>query len=72
MTAKGYLSNGLKIVQGASWSEEFDEKELRGTLGGEHDLELRGCMCRFLEHRRRTFQQHLLQCGMLVLGVVFG
>ena len=29
--------------QGASWSEEFDDTELRGALGGERDLELRGC-----------------------------
>ena len=25
--------------QGASWSEEFDYKELHGALGGERDLE---------------------------------
>ena len=28
-------------------------------------------MRRFLEHRRPTFQHHLLQCGMRILGVVF-
>ena len=35
--------SGANKCQGASWSEEFDDKELRGGLGGERDLELRGC-----------------------------
>ena len=34
---------GVNICQGASWSEELDDKELRGALGGERDLEPRGC-----------------------------
>ena len=42
-TARSYLSNGVNKCQGASWSEDFDDKELRGALGGERDLELRGC-----------------------------
>ena len=33
----------MNKCQGASWSEEFDDKELGGVLGGERDLELGGC-----------------------------
>ena len=42
-TARGYLKNRVNKCQGVSWSEEFDDVELRGVLGGERDLELRGC-----------------------------
>ena len=42
-TARGYLSDGVNKCQGASWNEEFDVKELSGAVGGERDLELRGC-----------------------------
>ena len=37
------MSNGVNKCQGALWSKELDDKELRGALGGERDLELRGC-----------------------------
>ena len=33
---------GMNGCQGTPWSEELDGKELRGALGGERDLELRG------------------------------
>ena len=36
--------SGANKCQGASWSEEFDDKELRGALVGERDLELRRCL----------------------------
>ena len=42
-TARGCLSNGVNKCQGVSWSEEFDDNELRGALGSERDLKLRGC-----------------------------
>ena len=35
---------GVNRCQGASWSEELDDKELRGALDGKRDLELRGCV----------------------------
>ena len=42
-TGRGYLSNRVNKCQRGSWSEEFDDKKLREALGGERDLELRGC-----------------------------
>ena len=41
-TARGYRISGANGCQGASWSEEFDGKELRGELGGERGLKPRG------------------------------
>ena len=40
-TDRDYLSNRVNKCQGASWSEKFDDTELRGALGGERNLELR-------------------------------
>ena len=53
---------GVNGCQGASWSEEFDGKELRVAAC---DLEPRGYP--FFGHRlhgRPTFQRHLLQRGL--------
>ena len=33
----------MNRCQGTSRSEELDDKELRGALGGERDIELREC-----------------------------
>ena len=38
-----WAMRGVNICQGASWTEELDDKEFRGALGSERDLELRGC-----------------------------
>ena len=34
--------SGVNECWGASWREELDDKEIRGMLGGECALELRG------------------------------
>ena len=62
-TARGYLSNGMDKCQGASWSGEFDGKELREALGGERNLELRGAP--FPGHRLPILF-HRRQYGMLI------
>ena len=36
-------NSGVNICQRALWSEELDDKKLRGALGCERDLELGGC-----------------------------
>ena len=42
-TTRGYRMPEVNGCRGASWIEELDDKELRGALGGERDLELKGC-----------------------------
>ena len=37
MAARAYRMSGANGCRGASWSEQLDGKELRGTLGDEHD-----------------------------------
>ena len=41
-TAQGHRINGVNGCQGTLWSEELDDKELHGALGGECDLEPKG------------------------------
>ena len=43
MPCSAMEAGGANRCQGASWSKELDGKELRGALGGEHELETRGC-----------------------------
>ena len=40
--ARGDRKLGADGCRGTSWSKELDDKELRGALGGERDLELSG------------------------------
>ena len=39
---EGERMSGMNGCQGMPWSEKLDDKKLRGALGGERDLELRG------------------------------
>ena len=54
--------SGVNRCQGMPWREELDGKELRGALGGERDLELRGSTVFWnIVDLESTLFQHILQ-----------
>ena len=59
--ARGDRTLGERL-EGASWSEQLDGKELRGAFGGERDDPFSG--------HRLPILLHLLLCGMLISYVL--
>ena len=61
---RGYWKLGAIGCRGASWSEQLDDKKLRGALGsaiGAINFPFSG------QHHRLLMPLHLLQYGMLIL-----
>ena len=65
---------GINGCQGTPWSEELDDKELHGALGGEYDLEQRGsAFFLYTVSRSHTAFPGVYKCGIIMVlkGEVF-
>ena len=65
-TTRGYWKLGAIGGRGASWSEQLDDKELRGAPGSARESE----RISFSGQHHLLVPLHLLQYGMLSKGCV--